>query len=58
MPVANPIGLSQHLNGYLLGRFDFGASGNFNRRFLELPTEAVIDRFGDAWAVKLRRMSP
>ncbi len=44
VPVANPIGLSQQLNGYLLGRFDFGATGNFNRQFLDLPNEVVLDR--------------
>lgn len=43
-PVANPIGLSQRLNGYLLGRFDFSGSGNFNRDFLELPDRALSDQ--------------
>lgn len=44
VPVANPPGLSQHLNGYLLGRFDFGASGNFNRGFPELPDQSMLER--------------
>lgn len=43
-PVANPIGLAQHLNGYLVGRFDFGASGNFNRNFPNLPDDELLAR--------------
>ncbi len=31
VPFANPIGLSQFLNGYTLGRYDFDVTGNFNR---------------------------
>ena len=41
VPVANPIGLSQHLNGRLLGRFDFESTGNFNRGFPDLATVAA-----------------
>jgi predicted deacylase len=44
VPVANPIGLGQHLNGHLLGRFDFEVAGNFNRQFPYLPTPAMLDR--------------
>ena len=36
VPMANPIGLGQHLNGYLVGRFDFDGTGNFNRDFPDL----------------------
>ncbi len=43
VPVANPIGLSQHLNGRLLGRFDFESTGNFNRGFPDL-TAAALER--------------
>lgn len=43
VPVANPVGLAQHLNGYLVGRFSFDGSGNFNRGFAELG-EAAADR--------------
>ena len=43
VPVANPIGLSQHLNGRLLGRFDFDSTGNFNRAFPDL-TAAALER--------------
>jgi len=43
VPVANPIGLSQHLNGRLLGRFDAESTGNFNRGFPDL-TSAALDR--------------
>src|SRR5215472_15596053 len=31
VPVANPIGLSQSINGTHLGRFDLAGGGNFNR---------------------------
>lgn len=41
VPVANPIGLGQHLNGRLLGRFDFEGTGNFNRGFPDLAPIAV-----------------
>lgn len=43
VPMANPIGLSQYLNGHLVGRFDFEGSGNFNRNFPDLA-ERVQDR--------------
>ena len=41
VPAANPIGLSQHLNGRLLGRFDFESTGNFNRAFPDLAVIAL-----------------
>ena len=41
VPVANPIGLSQHLNGRLLGRFDWESTGNFNRGFPDLAAGAL-----------------
>ncbi len=41
VPVANPIGLSQHLDGRLLGRFDFEGGGNFNRGFPDLAAGAL-----------------
>ena len=41
VPVANPVGLSQHLNGRLLGRFDCEGTGNFNRGFPDLTTAAL-----------------
>lgn len=41
VPVANPVGLSQHLNGRLLGRFDFESTGNFNRGFPDLAVGAL-----------------
>ncbi|MBK8753472.1 MAG: succinylglutamate desuccinylase/aspartoacylase family protein [Candidatus Competibacteraceae bacterium] len=43
VPVANPIGLSQHFNGRLLGRFDSEGTGNFNRGFPDL-TPAALER--------------
>lgn len=39
VPCANPIGLSQQINGELLGRFDFNDSGNFNRNFPDISDE-------------------
>jgi predicted deacylase len=36
VPVANPIGLSQQLHGYLVGRYDFSGGLNFNRDFPEI----------------------
>ena len=41
VPVANPIGLSQHFNGRLLGRFDYEGTGNFNRGFPDLTPLAL-----------------
>lgn len=41
VPMANPIGLSQDLQGSALGRFDLGTGGNFNRDFRHL-TPALI----------------
>lgn len=41
VPVANPIGLNQHLNGRLVGRFDFEGTGNFNRAFPDLTAETL-----------------
>jgi predicted deacylase len=41
VPVANPIGLGQHLNGRLLGRFDHESTGNFNRGFPDLAAVAL-----------------
>ncbi|ALG68949.1 succinylglutamate desuccinylase/aspartoacylase family protein [Beggiatoa leptomitoformis] len=41
VPVANPIGLGQYLNGHLVGRFDFEIGKNFNRDYPDL-TEAVL----------------
>ena len=44
LPYANPIGMSQTLNGHLMGRFRFGdGGGNFNRGWPDL-TAAVLDR--------------
>jgi predicted deacylase len=36
LPVANPIGLSQFLNTYHLGRYDFVSGDNFNRGYCDL----------------------
>lgn len=36
VPIANPIGLTQHDNGRLAGRFDTRSGANFNRGFIDL----------------------
>jgi uncharacterized protein len=36
VPVPNPIGLSQHLHGTLMGRFETNSGHNFNRNFHDL----------------------
>lgn len=36
VPVANPIGLTQHANGMLQGRYDATTGGNFNRDYPDL----------------------
>ncbi|MBJ6127303.1 succinylglutamate desuccinylase/aspartoacylase family protein [Microvirga splendida] len=49
VPVANPIGLTQRLNGVFHGRFDMADGGNFNRAFPDLVdevAEAVGSRLG------------
>lgn len=43
VPVANPIGLDQHFQGQLLGRFETATGHNFNRRHLD-PVDALIRR--------------
>ncbi|MEQ7919599.1 succinylglutamate desuccinylase/aspartoacylase family protein [Xanthomonas sp. WHRI 1810A] len=43
VPVANPIGLGQLLQGAHQGRFEFGSGKNFNRDFSEL-SEPVAER--------------
>lgn len=50
VPVANPVGLTQQLNGHLVGRFGFDGSGNFNRGFpdlSELAAPRLQGRLGD-----------
>jgi predicted deacylase len=49
VPVANPIGLSQHVLGQFLGRFELNSGHNFNRSF-PLPAAAtLIERIGSQW---------
>lgn len=50
VPIANPIGLSQQVQGYLRGRFEAGASSNFNRGYADLAATV-----GDALAGQLGR---
>ncbi len=50
VPYANPVGLGQFLNGYVLGRYDFDVTGNFNRSvppFGERLVELLADQLGD-----------
>ncbi|CCD39146.1 Succinylglutamate desuccinylase/aspartoacylase [Candidatus Paraburkholderia kirkii UZHbot1] len=57
VPVPNPIGLSQHLHGTLMGRFETNTGHNFNRNFYDLAALIAPDieaRLGkDADANKL-----
>ncbi|MGH8781718.1 succinylglutamate desuccinylase [Paraburkholderia sp.] len=48
VPVANPVGLSQHALGQFIGRFELGSGKNFNRHFIDLAKLAgdVATRFG------------
>jgi predicted deacylase len=39
VPAANPVGLSQVMQGMPFGRFDFGTGVNFNRAFRHVATE-------------------
>jgi len=62
VPVANPIGLGQLVQGAHQGRFELGSGQNFNRHFValeELVGEQLADRLGpDAKAnVQLIRQS-
>ncbi len=41
VPVANPIGLAQRVNGVLHGRFDMADGGNFNRHFPDLTDKVA-----------------
>ncbi len=49
VPIANPIGLGQQLNGQHLGRYEFSGGGNFNRSWPDLAEgayEAVKEKLG------------
>ena len=41
VPIANPVGLGQQLNGYHVGRYEFDAGGNFNRDWPDF-TDGVL----------------
>ena len=43
VPFANPMGMSQRLNGELLGRYELSGGGNYNRNFHHLD-ETVAER--------------
>jgi len=40
VPIANPIGLGQNLNGMHVGRYEFSGGGNFNRSWPDLSDAA------------------
>lgn len=46
IPYANPIGLSQHVNGVLMGRFSLTGAGNFNRLFPDVSGEVNLQVAG------------
>jgi predicted deacylase len=49
VPMANPIGAGQVVNDTLLGRYELGGSGNFNRGWIDLSrglVERVAGRLG------------
>ncbi len=46
VPVANPIGAGQVLNGMLAGRYELGGGGNFNRSWPDLAA-GLADRLRD-----------
>jgi predicted deacylase len=49
VPVANPIGLSQHVLGQFLGRFELNSGHNFNRSFPLPAANALVERVGEKW---------
>jgi uncharacterized protein len=46
VPVANPIGLAQHVLGQFLGRFELNSGHNFNRQFPLPSAAALIEHIG------------
>jgi len=46
LPIANPIGLDQFLQGQAFGRFDFSTGINFNRQFRN-PVPYVLEHIAD-----------
>jgi predicted deacylase len=58
VPVANPIGLNQHLLGHLMGRFETHTAQNFNRNFHDLAAlvQPVIESRLTADADENRRV--
>jgi len=60
LPYANPVGMSQSLNGHLMGRFRFAdGGGNFNRGWPDLTdrvVEQVTGRLGDDTAQNIALM--
>lgn len=49
VPVANPIGLAQHVLGQFLGRFELNSGTNFNRSFPLPSASELIGRIGTQW---------
>ena len=57
VPVANPVGLSQHVLGQFLGRFEANSGHNFNRNFPMPAATALIERIGTQWTADAHRNS-
>ncbi|MFC3626404.1 succinylglutamate desuccinylase/aspartoacylase family protein [Vogesella amnigena] len=59
VPVANPIGLDQHLNGVALGRFELQSGQNFNRHYPAFAAEIFAElrqELGSDAAANTRRI--
>ncbi|GAB4190637.1 MAG: M14 family metallopeptidase [Thalassobaculales bacterium] len=52
VPVANPVGASQHLLGSHIGRFDLDTAVNFNRGYWDIGRDLEVDDPGDVAAVR------
>ena len=48
VPVANPIGLAQQVQGYLRGRYEANSAGNFNRGYADLAESVAAGAGGAA----------
>ncbi len=58
VPMANPIGLSQEMQGVLCGRFDMATGINFNRNYRHLTAELIplLEPLLGADAIENRRL--
>jgi predicted deacylase len=49
VPVANPIGLAQHVLGQFIGRFELNSGHNFNRNFPLPSAKSLVEHIGSHW---------